>query len=315
MTAFVEHADFFPWTGNHPEDVLSEQTTKSGFYDKTQVTQNEMQTARPSLWPACKARSGLVALSSLFVAVLEKRQEHGRISAPSTFKPPPRVTLTDSRREAWLRDLANQTVPLRRLSRTIPHGIAGKRILDQCLSKNIPTERAVWLARCIGANEMRAVKRKGAGGAFALGGEAKWIKDWTVFVHQFLESVISSCGQAEWKTKMSYAYVISIRRKFGSILTGHSVRLSTHLYSEHLLDRDQYLDLYMSSLEGSNLEKLPAWLLMLDIYSTELLQSRRTAKRLVEALLGILKKVRITVLPVMSLALLTYVIEHSIPGY
>ena len=129
---------------------------------------------------------------------------HGTIVANCTFKPPPRVTLTDTKREAWLRDLANSEIPLRRLSRTIPHGIRGKTLLDHCLAKAIPTSRAVWLAKCVGANEIRAFKRKGAGGAFAVGGEAKWIKDWTANVEQFIEMIVSRCENAGWKVQMNY---------------------------------------------------------------------------------------------------------------
>lgn len=199
-----EVADFFPWMGNHPEDVLSEHVAKQGFYDKTQIS-HESNTARPSLYSIFKHKSGLHTLSTLFVSALEQRQAHGRVTACSTFKPPPRVTLTDAKREAWLKDLANPAVPLRRLSRTIPHGIRGKVLLDQCLSKDIPTTRAVWLAKCVGANEIRAFKRKGTSGTFAMGGEVKWIKDWTTCVEQFIDGVIGSCGTTEWRTKMTYA--------------------------------------------------------------------------------------------------------------
>lgn len=146
-------------------------------------------------------------LSSVFAAALEKRQNRSTVTAPSTFKPPPRVTLTDNKREAWLRDLANPSVPLRRLSRTIPHGIRGKVLLDQCLNKWIPAGRAVWLAKCVGANEIRAFKRKGTSGTVALGLEVKWVRDWTTNVQQFIEGVVSACGKVDWKTKVTYAYV------------------------------------------------------------------------------------------------------------
>ena len=149
-------------------------------------------------------------LSSVFAAALEKRQDHNTVTAASTFKPPPRVTLTDNRRETWLRDLANSSVPLRRLSRTIPHGIRGKILLDQCLSKCVPVGRAVWLAKCVGANEIRAFKRRGTSGAATVGLEAKWIRDWTTNVQQFVEGVVNSCGKMEWKVKMTYAYVIIV---------------------------------------------------------------------------------------------------------
>jgi mediator of RNA polymerase II transcription subunit 12, fungi type len=200
----AELVDFFPWNGTHPEDSLTEGVIKNGFVNKAQIM-NENGTARPAVWTHLKNKSGLQTLSSLFIAMLEKRQNAGRLTAPSSFKPPPRVTLTDTKREAWLRDLANPAIALRRLSRTIPHGIRGKLLLEQCLSKNIPTPRAVWLAKCVGANEMRAFKRKGATGNVGVGSEVKWVKEWTSFVEQFVESIVSTCGQAGWKAKMDYS--------------------------------------------------------------------------------------------------------------
>lgn len=183
---------------------MNEAVTKQGFYDKLQISQNESNTARPSVWSSLKHKSGLQVLSSLLVSTLNRRQAHGTVTANCTFKPPPRVTLTDTKREIWLRDLANPDIPLRRLSRTIPHGIRGKALLDQCMAKNIGTDRAIWLAKCVGANEIRAFKRKGTSGAFAAGGEAKWIKDWTINVEQFVEGIISRCGSPEWKSQISY---------------------------------------------------------------------------------------------------------------
>ncbi|KAE8415119.1 mediator of RNA polymerase II transcription subunit 12 [Aspergillus pseudocaelatus] len=267
-------ADFSPWTGNHPEDVLNEQTAKQGHYDRTQVSQNESNTARPSLYAQLKHRSGLHMLSSVFAAALEKRQNHSMVTAPSTFKPPPRVTLTDNKREAWLRDLANPSVPLRKLSRTIPHGIRGKSLLDQCLNKGIPVSRAVWLAKCVGANEIRAFKRKGTSGTLALGLEAKWVRDWTATVQQFLEGVLGACGSAQWKMKMTYA-----------------VSLTARLFFERLLDHDQYLGWFLSSLEAAPVNTVPVWLLMLGIYWDNIMRYRKRGRRLAELLLVKLRQV------------------------
>jgi mediator of RNA polymerase II transcription subunit 12 len=199
------HADFFPWTGNHPEDQFSEPVIRQGYYDKAQMTQNETGSARPSIFPALKHKSGLQTLSSLFTSVLAQRRSHGQITSASTFKPPPRVTVTDTKREMWLKDLANPTISLRRLSRSIPHGIRGKVLLEQSLSKNIPIGRAVWLAKCVGANELRSFRRKGVSGTFAMGGEAKWIRDFTVCVEQFVESIIGTCGEKDFKARINYA--------------------------------------------------------------------------------------------------------------
>ena len=117
------------------------------------------------------------------------------------------MTLADHKRETWLRDLANPAVQLRRLSRTIPHGVRGKSLLEQCSSKSVPPTRAIWFVRCVGANELRGLKRKGAS-SLAFGNEARWIKDWTGQVTQFIDKSISECGTSadvSWKKKMIYA--------------------------------------------------------------------------------------------------------------
>ncbi|KAJ6032303.1 Mediator complex subunit Med12 [Penicillium herquei] len=269
----LEAADFTPWTGNHPEDLLNEQTAKQGYYDRTQVSQNESNTARPALYGQLKHRTGLQMLSTVFSAALERRQSHNTVSTSSTFKPPPRVTLTDNKREAWLRDLANSSVPLRRLSRTIPHGIRGKVLLDQCLGKWIPVARAVWLAKCVGANEIRAFKRKGTSGALAVGLEAKWVRDWTTNVHQFIEGVFSAPKTSDWKSKMTY-----------------TVGLTARLFFENLLDHDHFLEWYLSSLESATLVTTPVWVLMLEIYWSNITRYRRRGRRLAEILLEKLRQ-------------------------
>ncbi|KAI1181140.1 transcription mediator subunit Med12 [Nemania sp. FL0916] len=264
------YADFSPWRGGHPEDQFSDNIIRIGYFDKApaQLAQ-EATSARATLFPALKHKSGLHTLSTIFTGILNQRRHIGQITSPSTFKPPPRVTLTDTKREAWLKDLANSTIPLRRLSRTIPHGIRGRVLLDQCLNKNVPTDRAVWLAKCVGANEIRAFKRKGVNNTFVMGGEVKWIRDWTLCVEQFVEGVISAFTEPEWKAKVTYA-----------------IRLATHLYAEHLLDRDHYMEWLIASLEGSNEAKLPMWLLLVQIYWKDMLKLRRHGRRLVTTMLS-----------------------------
>jgi mediator of RNA polymerase II transcription subunit 12 len=262
-------ADIFPWTGNNAEDTLTETLVKAGISNKPQIM-NETNTARPSLWPNLKNKSGISTLSTLFVAVMEKRQQSGRLQVPNSFKPPPRLTLRDSHREAWLHDLANPTISLRRLSRTIPHGLMGKVLLDQCLNKNIPLPRALWLAKCVGINELRAHKRKGQAGTVT------WSRGWTSSVEQFLDSVLSTIGQGDWKPRITY-----------------SLQLATCLYKEHLLDDDHYLDWILNGLDSCPSERLFIWLLVVSIsqYWKDITSCRRRGKRLAESLLNYVAKV------------------------
>ncbi|TDZ31592.1 Mediator of RNA polymerase II transcription subunit 12 [Colletotrichum spinosum] len=272
----IRHADFFAWAGNHPEDQWSETIIKNGYFDKPPATTTETSTAKAVMVPFLKQKSGAQFLSTLFYGVLHQRKVNGQITSPSTFKPPPRVTLTDTKREMWLRDLANPSISLRRLSRTIPHGIRGRVLLDHCLNKNVPTERAVWLVKCVGANEIRAFKRKGNGPSVAMSGEAKWLRDWTVFVEQFVENVSTAFGENDWKAKVQYA-----------------IRLATHLYAEQLLDRDHYMDWLVSGLENSTQSKLPMWILVTQIYWKDLLKLRKYGRRLTNALLSHLNSIHI----------------------
>lgn len=200
----TENVDFYPWIGGHPEDSISEHVIRTGYFEQPKATLNESNTARPSLWSHLKSKSGLHAMSSLLIALLERRQATGHVSATSTFKPPPRVTFKDKRREEWLHDLANPAVALRLLSRTIPHGVRGKSLLEQCLDKRIPPPRAVWLVKCVGANEMRAFKRKGYAGVMGSAAESKWVREWTTHVAQFVENVIEAPCDGTWRSRMTY---------------------------------------------------------------------------------------------------------------
>ncbi|MCJ1403892.1 RNA polymerase II mediator complex subunit [Xylographa trunciseda] len=268
-------ADFFPWLGTHHEDILGEVSTKNGFYDRTPATPQETtHAARSTIWSNLKHKSGLQILSSLLISVLDRRQTNGMVTAKCTFKPPPRVTLTDAKRESWLRDLASSTIPLRRLSRTIPHGIRGRSLLDHCLAKSIPVWRAVWLAKCVGANEIRAFKRKGTSGAFAAGGESKWIRDWTTNVEQFVEATIRSCGSLEWQLNVTYG-----------------LQLVKHIYSEHLLNKEHFLDWAITSFHDSDLNLLPSWFLVLQGHFDDITRQLPLGRRLVEALLKQLYKI------------------------
>ncbi|KAI6775485.1 hypothetical protein HG530_002243 [Fusarium avenaceum] len=263
------YADFFPWHGQHHEDEWSSEAITKGTWDKVNLNVPETSSAKLAIFPALKQKTGLNALSTIFMGVLNQRRHRGQITAPSTFKPPPRVTLTDTKREVWLKDLANPAISLRRLSRTIPHGIRGRTLLDQCLNKNVPAERAVWLAKCVGANEIRGLKRKGVNGAFVMGGELKWARDWTVFVEQFVDAVVAGFAENDWKNRVTYA-----------------IRLASNLYSEQLLDRDHYLDWIVSGIENSLQSRIPMWLLIAQIYWKDLLRSRKYGRRLVFALLS-----------------------------
>ncbi|KAK4199603.1 putative mediator of RNA polymerase II transcription [Triangularia verruculosa] len=263
----IGYADFYPWTGKHVEDQFSENVIRQGHFDKASFNP-DTSSGKQNLFPGVKSK-GLQTLSAIFTAALGARRNNGQITSNSTFRYPPRVTVTDTKRELWLKDLANPASPLRRLARTIPHGLRGQALLDQCLNKRIPFERAVWLIQCVNANEVRTCKRKGLSLAMSLGAEARWVKEWTVSVHKFVETVLFSFDDKDWKAKVQYV-----------------VLLATHLYEQNLLDREHYMEWLVSSFENSNQNRLPMWMLVTEIYWKDLLRLRKYGRRLVIALVS-----------------------------
>ncbi|OWB70134.1 hypothetical protein B5S30_g5595 [[Candida] boidinii] len=60
-------------------------------------------------------------LSDVMVRAIVKRREINKIKSKSTYKPPPRVTLTEHKREIWLKNLSDINIPLKQLSRASTH--------------------------------------------------------------------------------------------------------------------------------------------------------------------------------------------------
>lgn len=289
-------ADFFPWKGCHSEDNLAREFVRDGFYDKSKFPLNLPQSRlaadnaaygssapNPGSHENVSSARGfqksfqreppmLSCLNAVFMAVLERRQSHGKMSSGSSFKPPPRVTLTEAKRKSWLSDLANPTVPLRRLSRTIPQGIRGQPLLEQCLVNGIPIGRATWFAKCVGANEIRTLKRKGTSASFAASAETKWLREWTSNIEALLESNVTTCGMAGWRPKTNFC-----------------IELGTRFYDENLLDREHYLDWVVKALSRSSLDRLPIWMMFVHIHASDLGRFRKRGRLLAETLLDKLR--------------------------
>ncbi|KAK9460980.1 uncharacterized protein V1516DRAFT_690973 [Lipomyces oligophaga] len=281
------YPDFYPWTGSQPEDSLTESYIQHGYEDKPFLS-NETGSARSNLLSTLRKQSTLDLLSVFMTNAMQKREEINKIQSPSTFKPPPRVTLTDQKREAWLRDLVTPSVPLRRLSRTIPHGIRNRVLVEQCCNKAVPIHRAVWLARCVGANELRSLKRKGNSASLA-DAEAQWIREWTIQVAQFIEKVLSECGNNSDTLASTPANTPTTQPPKWRTRADYIIRFAAHLYSEDLLDRAYFLDWTILLLEKIPLERLPLPLVLIRLFWSRLIKHPAKCKKLAQVLLTHMK--------------------------
>jgi mediator of RNA polymerase II transcription subunit 12, fungi type len=232
---FTGYPDFYPSKGSEEEYNLSEKAITDGFENKAVVQvlpspchnihrntpantlslQNESSSsAQDTIGQSMLEKSTLQNLSQFILSVLHHRAKDSVIKNQTTFRVPPRVTLTDQKREQYLRDLANPAQSLRRLTRQVPHGIRGRLLLEQICTKSVPVKRAVWFIRVISVNELRAVKRKGLPKGAQESVETKWLIEWTGQVATFLENVIEELGKEKkgeerqrWSLRMHYTYL------------------------------------------------------------------------------------------------------------
>ncbi|QPG75259.1 hypothetical protein FOA43_002609 [Brettanomyces nanus] len=169
-------------------------------------------------------------LSDAMIRTLRERRNINKIRGKSTYKPPPRVTLTEHKRDMWLKNLANSAIPLRQLSKAIPHGLRNKSLFEQCFNHNIPIARAIWLIKCVSSNEQRQLKRKAGKGNFfgAITLTNRWIVEWTDQVCSYLEQIYLSCFTPKFKDSWNQRF-------------DYALRLSTNLYLQELLNQETFL--------------------------------------------------------------------------
>lgn len=143
-------------------DIIKLRNSGKGNKSEKKVDKKSFKTKTEDF---SNKNSILDQFSEKLLISITKRSKVNGISDKSTFKPPPRVTLTEKKKELWMNNLADSTVSLRKLSRSIPHGIRSKTLLDQLIEKEVPINRAVWFVKCIALNELRLLKRKQLAGS------------------------------------------------------------------------------------------------------------------------------------------------------
>ncbi|GAC95724.1 RNA polymerase II mediator [Pseudozyma hubeiensis SY62] len=122
--------DLFPTKPGQPEDDMSQISVRKGFAPRSHV-QNESFSAHDAIYARLAAPDAIRTLSSWMDEVVQRRRQLDRASvAPSQYKPPSRVTLNDTKLANYVKDLADPSVPLTRLSRSVPHGFRGEKLFE-----------------------------------------------------------------------------------------------------------------------------------------------------------------------------------------
>ena len=211
--------DVYPPKPGQIEDVLSEQAVKNGISGRS-VVSNETFSAHDMIHDRLKGNDTTSQLGSIFEEVLLRRQQLMRLrcgSATSQYRQPQRVTLNESKLAAYIKDLADPNVPLRKLARSVPHGYRGERMLDMLwmggaassaassrnlasgqshqvpltLPNSIAIDRAVWFVRVVGASENASFRSKQSGSTSYT---SEWTSLFMSWLHKQLNELVISPG-------------------------------------------------------------------------------------------------------------------------
>ncbi|KAJ1025584.1 hypothetical protein NDA18_003927 [Ustilago nuda] len=122
--------DLFPTKPYQPEDDMSQVSVRKGFAARPYV-RNESFSAHEMIYTRLASPDTIHLLSSCMDEILQRRRELDRNNvAPSQYRPPSRVTLNEAKLANYVKDLADPSVPLTRLSRSVPHGFRGEKLFE-----------------------------------------------------------------------------------------------------------------------------------------------------------------------------------------
>ncbi|KAL8280716.1 hypothetical protein RQP46_007039 [Phenoliferia psychrophenolica] len=307
------YPQFYPTCAGQDEDQLTDSAVKIGFTGKS-IVKTESFSAHQLIYEKLKGLKGdtiLPELSRLATAVAERARARNPSYGPPAFRLPSRVSANDSKRAAWFNDLANQAIPLSKLSRNIPHGYVGEKRLEMLFDRQVPLLRAVWYIRAIGAIEIQAAKSRAG---FSI---ANYTREWSAIVHEFvrkqlaeiaypdgavaalapppeprsLASSASSSSVAAGKAPARRILADNDLRQAWTARFSYTLQILEALYEEHLVDRDSFLRFIIQQAETSHIGQLPFVLFLAEEYTAEFLLSEPLSARLVSACLDRLKDI------------------------
>lgn len=280
------YPDFQVWAHSTRDDTVMRNHLQKGYYEPPIVSsechsgrQNMSQLLNKTANGTESTNAKLSALSDVLIRAIDERRQISKIHTKSTYKPPPRVTLNEHKRELWLQNLANPSVPLRQLARAIPHGLRNRALFEQCMSHHVPIDRALWLVKCVASNEQRQLKRKGARMS------SRWVMEWTEQLTGFIEQIYEYCythRTGDWKYRLNY-----------------TIELATDIYLAKLLNQEAFLAWIIHHLASIatkasdtsllSLRNLSLHYLVLRLFWFRILQVDYLSKELGESLLLVIE--------------------------
>lgn len=211
--------DFQTWKQTTEDDHLMKLYLAKGYCAPREVAV-EYQVGRSFVAPLFSAGTNqqlvktnkLDQLNDLLSNAQLKRRDFNKVQAKVSYNPPPRMTLTEHKRDIWLKRLSDPKIPLTQLSKAIPHGLRNKTLLEQCLLHNVSISRTIWLIKCVASNEQRQLNRKPSSNINII--IERWVIEWTEQITTFLEGIILDCfctpTKGNWSKNLDFAIDLTV---------------------------------------------------------------------------------------------------------
>ncbi|KAF8258181.1 hypothetical protein EI94DRAFT_1755363 [Lactarius quietus] len=277
----------------HPkqeEDILTETNVKDGLHLSIPVA--------AETWGASETfrrRSDIDTVAELedLMNQVFARRAGAVVIPPSTFRIPQRVTPNDAKRQAWFADLADPSVPLHKLGKSVPHGAKGQDLLDLLHAHAVATPRAVWFLRVFGANEVTGLRHKPAYDPMQY--SVEWANVVTSHLKKQLGDIIlPSAPRPTLNIKSMFRSVLAdseTRTRWISKFT-YSLDLLRSFYSEGLVDNRTFLTWLVLQMCTCNLAQAGFVARLADEYLDGILTCRALSRPFVDACLSKISEIR-----------------------
>lgn len=210
----------------------------------------------------------------------------------SSFRVPGRLTLNDSKRQAWFADLANPDVPLTKLGKNVPHGAKGHDLLELMYTNNIAIPRAVWFLRVFGANETAGLRNKPNYNPTQY--SVEWAGVVTSYIKkQLSEITLPSAPRPGVNIKQSFKGVLHDKtsRERWVNRFAYCLSLLKSFYTEGMVDHRTFLSWLVSIMASCNLAQAAIVARMAEEYLDDMTASRPLAHHFVDACLSRLAEI------------------------
>ncbi|KAI9596310.1 hypothetical protein BDF19DRAFT_438722 [Syncephalis fuscata] len=243
-------------------------------------------SARDILHDHWKDPRTLTALDEFFVDVARYQSRSLRLPKESSWRPPVKYRVSDLKKEQWLLDLSNLSIPLHTLAHSIPTGLKGEKLLEALSNRQPPLVRAVWSIKVTSLAELMYLL--GIGSTFTLSLELKNI------LAQFLEAQLAElAGGPRSASTPSMGYMtgrMESRQRWTS-RWWYSTKLAESLHNEGLVEQRYFLKWLLDRLATSGLEQTVVLLPLVTALLEDIVRSRALSRLLIDTLLSKLQTV------------------------